>query len=413
MAVAASKLVEETHERAVEVLKQNSTPRGLKASRAYYNQVWARDSFISFLGANALNDEGLLSCAKATVNTFAKTRSDMGQIANFFDLATGRPEFGFSGSTDSSAWYIIGVEDLFRTTMDRGLLKEPLEAALDAYRWLRFQDANNTWLIDSPQGADWMDAAIQRTGKTLYNNTLFLLATRSITGLLSASGKAADTHIPDWTALKERFTDVFLPGRDSPGRVASYWPRLGEQLSSQKPMGLSREYYLQYVSFARIDVHFDTLSNILCILSGVSETKTSLSIVAAIRARKLARPYPIRVLDPPYRPGEPGFDASFNDSLPPQHRSNPYDYHNGGVWPFAGGFYVCALNTLGVDDAARELEALAAANRMTRPGESVGFNEWIQGKTGKPLGQHGQSWNAGMFVAAVRSMKGKSPLNRP
>jgi glycogen debranching enzyme len=405
-----AKLVNETQERAAEVLKKNSTPRGLKASRAYYNQVWARDSFVSFLGANAVDDEELLRCARATVDTFAKTRSELGQIANFFDLLTGKPEFGFSGSTDSSAWYIIGVEDLFRRTEDKALLKEHLDAAVDAYRWLRFQDANNTWLIDSPQGADWMDAAIQRTGKTLYNNTLFMLATRSISELLAAANRNTDFRIPDWPGLAERFDDVFLPGPDSHIRVARYWPRLAEQLSTQRPMGLSREYYLHYVSFARIDVHFDTFSNILCALSGIAESKTSLSILAAVRARRLARPYPVRVMDPPYKRGEPGFDVSFNESLPPQHRSDPFEYHNGAVWPFAGALYVCALNKLQIDDAGRELEAVALANNLTRGEDGVGFNEWIHGKSGKPMGQDGQSWNAGTFLAASASSAGKLPL---
>lgn len=405
--VAARNIVDETYERAIDVLKRNSTPRGLKASRAYYNQVWARDSFISFMGANMLNDEDLLRCARATVDTFAKTRSELGQIANHFDFAAGMPEFGFSGSTDSSAWYIIGVEDLFRATGDRGLLKDPLDAALDAYRWLRYQDANNTWLIDSPQGADWMDAAIQRTGKTLYNNVLLLLATKSLAALTAAAGRTTKTSLPDWAVLKQRFSDVFLPGKDSPARVARYWPRLGELLASQKPMGLAREYYLQYISFARVDVHFDTLSNLLCVLSGLSEPKTSLSILASVRARKLTDPFPIRVLDPPYKRGEPGFDDSFNESLPAQHRSRPFEYHNGAVWPFVGGLYVCALNKLQIDGAVRGLVALAESNSVFKPGEKVGFNEWLHGRTGQPMGQHGQSWNAGIFVAAVLSSKGR------
>lgn len=356
-----------------------------------------------------LNDEALLRCARSTVDTFTRTRSGLGQIPNFFDLQAERPEFGFSGSTDSSCWYIIGVGDLFQTTRDRSLLKDPLDAAIGAYRWLRYQDANNSMLIDSPQGADWMDAAIQRTGKTLYNNALFILAARSIERLCSAAGRDPDAIIQDPDTLRERFTDVFLPGKESPGRVAKYWPRMGELLSNQRPMGFSREHYLQYVSFARIDAHFDTLSNILCVLTGLAELETSLSILALIRSRKLSSPYPVRVLDPPYKAGEPGFDASFNSSLPPQHRSGPFAYHNGAVWPFVGGFYVCALNKLQVDEAATELDALAAANNAFGPGEKTGFNEWLQGRTGLPLGQWGQSWSAGMYIAATFSEKGKFP----
>ena len=40
------KLAEATFERAVEVLRSNSTKWGVRASASYYNQVWARDSLI-------------------------------------------------------------------------------------------------------------------------------------------------------------------------------------------------------------------------------------------------------------------------------------------------------------------------------------------------------------------------------
>jgi hypothetical protein len=403
--------VKETYDRAIEVLRRNCMERGIRASTDYYNQVWARDSFITFLGANMLEDEQLTSCAKASLRTFSGTRSRLGQIANFFDLRTKAPEFGFSGSTDSSCWYIIGLASLYAATGDRTLLREPLEAALDAYRWLRYQDANNTWLIDSPQGADWMDAAVQRTGKTVYNNVLFLIATRCMDKLLSSSGRSMEGAVRlDFEALRQRFTEVFLPDAESPARVGAYWPRLSQAFSEARPMGFSQRHYLQYISFNRIDVHFDTLSNLLCVLSGVADTKTALSILTMIRAKGLSKPYPVKVLHPPYRAEGASYDTNFDSSVPIQHRSTPYAYHNGGVWPFVGGFYVCALNMLGVDCAEREEESLARANNVFREGETTGFNEWIHAKTGRALGQFGQSWSAGMFAAAVLSAKGRNPL---
>ena len=120
-----------TYQRAIEVLRRNATQRGLKASHAYYNQLWARDAFISFLGANTVGDEALLQSARTTLETFAKTRSPLGQIPSFYDLSTDRPDFGFSGSTDSSCWYIIGLSSLFHLTEDRTLLGPALDAAVE------------------------------------------------------------------------------------------------------------------------------------------------------------------------------------------------------------------------------------------------------------------------------------------
>ncbi len=406
-----SELVESTYERAVEVLRRNATQRGLKASHAYYNQIWARDAFISFLGANLVKDPALLQSARTTLDTFAKTRAPLGQIPNFYDLGIDQPEFGFSGSTDSSCWYILGLASLYHATEDRTLLNDDLDAALDAYEFVRFQDANNSWLVDSPQGADWMDAAIQRTGKTLYNNILFLTATKCITSLLAKAGRGADfPNMLDYDALKERFGDVFLPGDDSTGRISKYWPRLATHHAEQKVVDMSKKYYLQYISFARIDSHFDTLSNLLCGLWGAAGEETFRSIIDTIESRKLSYPFPARVLDPPYKKGDAGYDDNFDAMLPIQHRSGPLDYHNGGVWPFVGGFYVCALYALGSEAAPTQLENLAKANGVLREGEAVGFNEWLDGRKGEARGQYGQSWSAGMYVAARAYSEGNDPF---
>lgn len=406
-----SDLVEATYQRALGVLKRNATQRGLKASHAYYNQVWARDAFISFLGANLVGDESLLQSARTTVDTFARTRAPLGQIANFYDLGTDQAEFGFSGSTDSSCWYIIGLASLYHATQDRGLLGTPLDAALDAYRFVRYQDANNSWLVDSPQGADWMDAAIQRTGKTLYNNVLFLAATKCLSSLLAASGRQTPTPLLlGYDPLKERLADVFLPKEDSAERISRYWPRLAAHHRDQGGVDTSGSYFLQYISFARVDTHFDTLSNLLCCLWGVASEDTTGSILNTMLRRDLASPYPARVLDPPYKRGDPGYDDRFDDSLPAQHRSGPYEYHNGAVWPFVGGFYVCALSQAARVDAGEKLEALARANGVLRGGETVGFNEWLDGKKGEARGQYGQSWNAGMYIAARASTRGTDPF---
>jgi glycogen debranching enzyme len=405
------KLVDQMYARASEVLKGNAVEKGLRTSLAYYNQIWARDAFISFLGANTMRDEKLLKLAKTTVSTFAKTASPMGQIANFYDLVNNSPEYGFSGSTDSTCWYIIGLASLFHATDDRILLGEPMEAAISAFKWLRYQDANNTWLIDSPPGADWMDAAVQRAGKTLYINTLFLIAVKCIDTLLQASGDSiGKPYALDFAELKQRFTDVFLPDSGSPGRVAGYWPRLSGAFAEERPLALSQKYYLQYISFSRIDTRFDTMPNLLCILSGLANTEASLSVLATMNSRRLSKPYPTRVLDPPYRGEGASFDRAFDSSLPVQHQSGPYAYHNGGVWPFVGGMHVAALYQMDVANATAELENLAKANALCRSNEKVGFNEWIHAKTGEPLGQFGQSWSAGMFIGAVQASKGSRML---
>jgi glycogen debranching enzyme len=400
-----TKLLNEMYERAVQVLRENSTPFGLRASATYYSQIWARDVFISSLGADLLDDQVVLKGVERSVHTLAKTRSPLGQIADCYNTVQKRAEFGVSGATDASCWYVIGLADLYKTLRAKWLMTEPLDAAIAAYKWLRHQDANNTWLIDSPQGADWMDAALRRTGKTLYNNILFLIATRAINKLCEVSKKRLEqAYRLDESQLESRFLQVFHSSESTWSDIEAYWPQYAEKMGG-KSFGYL-DFFVHFISFTLVDTHFDTLSNLLCVLSGVGDEKFLARIMSYVESRRLSRPYPVKVLDPPYAEGASVFDAEFNTSLPSWHRSEPYSYQNGAVWPFVGGFYVMALIESGSPLADRELGRLAEANNMKSPEDKFGFNEWLHGRTGEPLGQDGQTWNAGTFIAACLYKKG-------
>jgi glycogen debranching enzyme len=90
------------------------------------------------------------------------------------------------------------------------------------------------------------------------------------------------------------------------------------------------------------------------------------------------------------RPGDPDWRDYYNTL------NAPHNYHNGGVWPFLGGFYVAALVKAGRGDAAAT--ALLRLTRLNRLGE---FNEWHHGETGEPMGVQDQAWSAGMYLFAA------------
>ena len=59
------------------------------------------------------------------------------------------------------------------------------------------------------------------------------------------------------------------------------------------------------------------------------------------------------------RPGDPDW-RDYYATL-----NAPHQYHNGGVWPFLGGFYIAALIKTGrIDAAAQMLEKLALLNHL-------------------------------------------------
>jgi glycogen debranching enzyme len=109
------------------------------------------------------------------------------------------------------------------------------------------------------------------------------------------------------------------------------------------------------------------------------------------------RPYPVRVVSSPVERDSPLWRTYMG-----RYQQNfPYKYHNGGIWPFVGAFWVILLSQLGRKKlASEELYRLAESNRIN----NWEFNEWFHGKTGKPMGMAGQSWNAAMFILAYRSL---------
>ena len=88
-----------------------------------------------------------------------------------------------------------------------------------------------------------------------------------------------------------------------------------------------------------------------------------------------------------------------------RHKQNlPYQYHNGGTWPYVAGFWILLLLKLGRKDlATKELQRYADVCKVN----NWEFNEWMHGKTGIPMGMAGQSWNAAMFIVAAEALINK------
>jgi hypothetical protein len=86
-----------------------------------------------------------------------------------------------------------------------------------------------------------------------------------------------------------------------------------------------------------------------------------------------------------------------------RHRQNwPHRYHNGGVWPMVGGFWVLALAAAGRRaTATSELARLARANAAG----DWRFTEWFNGERGTAEGMAGQTWNAALFLLAREGLQ--------
>jgi len=193
--------------------------------------------------------------------------------------------------------------------------------------------------------------------------------------------------------IQRHFSNSFstegTPSHDSLGRTREL---------PQKRYLKDERYYLPYLGFRSLGEWFDSFGNILAILAGVADDQKSDTILDFISRYSLDT-WPLRSLTPAVRPGDADW-RSYYGSLNAPHR-----YHNGGVWPFLGGFYVAALLKRGrMEAAAQALKNLAQLNHCGQ------FNEWHHGETGVPLGAQDQAWTSGMYLFAWESVRSGQSL---
>jgi hypothetical protein len=156
---------------------------------------------------------------------------------------------------------------------------------------------------------------------------------------------------------------------------------------------------------------FDLLGNSLAILSGIASPSRAGEMVSWIEEEfdGMRTRGEINVDIPPnffpfIKPTDPDWLERYAQY------NNPGEYHNGGIWPFIGGFYVAALVAAKRFKLAEEkLVALTQCVKLTRSENlEFGFNEWIKAQDGKPMGQDWQTWSASMYLYAAKCVELKS-----
>ena len=332
----ADPLVESQRRRAVEVLRRCSRPAGLMASGGSlgHHQVWARDSMISLLGARLVEDPEIQGALLASLDNLRRHLSPAGLSPNHVDVATGRPNY--RAYADGGLWYVIGSS----------LMRPDYAAIRRVLRWYQCQDVDAAGLISIQEASDWQDLFCTH-GKALYVNCLHVMALTRAASIAEARGhqrqafyrshaeearSAINQHL--WYAgdgqMIRHIAHSFStpnPERDSLGR-----PRW----TPRKRILVDVSYYLPYLGFREVGEWFDSLGNLLAILAGAADAQQTARILDFIEGRGLAL-HPVQAIDPPVQPGEPHWRECYGTL------NVPHQYHNGGIWPFIGGFYVAAL----------------------------------------------------------------------
>jgi glycogen debranching enzyme len=417
-------LLEEAAIRARAVLRACVTPRGIRASAGArgYREVWTRDAMIVLLGVCAARLEEFALPLRASLETLTARRSALGYIPlNVGE--DGRPGTANAGAVDSNLWYVIGHRVLHETFGAADLIDRNRDAIRDAMLWARYQDSDDDGLIETQEAADWADLLASR-GKVLYTNVLYTLALDSYARLATVADlPEGPLHLDLAVAVSRRINELLwvesedgLPDIASSAAFPSAPALGGDHAESRRLTQLtrallwSRPFYLPWVAFREFGDWCDVLGNSLAILAGIADGRRREQILTYFDEVGVASPYPAKSIHPPLPPGH----RDWRDYYRNGNRSLPDQYHNGGIWPFVGGFLVAAHVHAGRRAQASALLArLAAAVREghTAPFE---FNEWHHGVTGRPMGAPLQAWSAAMYLYAHEAVRrGVAPFLAP
>lgn len=389
LSAPATMQIEACAQASLALLQRNLTPHGiLAASRTAaaearrYTRIFGRDAAICVLAMCGSGVDALEQGAVASLDALAAQQAGNGQIPKYVDPQGCDADFWYLGCIDSTLWWLIAVDHVRRHSRVTDAVARWQPQVQLAITWLLAQEHQHFRLLQQNEASDWADI-MPRSGYVLYTNALWYEVKRRF-GLAQAEA----TH--------HQFNHLFHPyQRDLPeyhrARLLRHYARRG-----QRDPGL----YLSFVNLSFVGDEGDVFGNVMAILCGLASESMGHRVVKTVRDAKASDPYPIRVVLHPLSRQH----ALWRVYMERHRQNHMHQYHNGGIWPFVGGFWVMALAQLGRPDLAwQELASLAYVNGL----DGWRFTEWFHGRTLEPMGLAGQSWNAATFLLARRALLGE------
>ena len=415
-----SRLIEAGRVRAEQILIANTNDLGIVGSSSAYQQVWARDSMIAGLGLWLCQRPEAHASHRRSLATLGSFQSELGKIPhnvgfpNVADpalVALGGQlqaadshhqavaDTAHAGAVDSNLWYIIGHYYEYIRGRDADLLRAAWPGLEKALLWLRYQDSNECGLLEVHEAMDWADLFSNRYN-VLFDNVLYFAVWKAMGQMADALQMPSSSYFDTAADVRHKINTLLWVGPQAP--VNWDWVQRERQewlypLKRVETELVVRPYYLPYMAFRDYADRFDTLGNLLAILFGVADQQQANLILDYIHGCGLNQPYPVQAVYPVIQRS----DKDWRDYFLVRNLNQPHHYHNGGAWPFIGGFYVAALVQAGrLGEAAIQLDKLTEMNHRSISSE-WGFNEWFHGTSGQPMGFAEQSWSAAMYLYAA------------
>ena len=399
----------EGYHKAVEALRKNITPLGFSAcsikdnvpngTDENYHSVWARDGAITVIGSLSLvHDKEIHQCQRQTLLTLLEHISRNGQIPSNVRIKDNVPDYSGVGgicSIDSGLWVVIAFYEYVNVTKDIAFLREHISDVKETMRWLGAHDGNNDALLEIPEAGDWTDL-FGRSYNILYDEILWYRTNVCFGRMLEMLGdyEQAGEYIRWSQVIKKEILQSFWP---------STQPKVFQSFSfADRQLSLGDTTYLiAQVTPFDFSWRCDVLGNVLAFLHGAVDADKAHQTLRFMLGVGVNEPFPVANVYPVVSPGDPDWRPYYTVNL----LNLPNHYHNGGIWPFVGGYWVKFINKLGLKEMAIvELHKLALINKEGI-NEEWEFTEWAHGITGKPMGKSYQAWSAAQYISACHDLK--------
>ena len=395
---------EEGHARSLDVMRDCVSEHGFLASptqRDNYRRVWARDGCIIGLAALLSGEDDLIDACRATLDTLAHHQGPHGEIPSNVDPSTGRVSYGgTTGRVDAGLWFAICCVEYWRTTGDDDFLHTMVEPLERLRGLLGAWEFNTRGLLYVPPTGDWADEYVQ-SGYVLYDQLLYLQAQRGI-AVVHRELHGSEDH-----ALEERVSRLkhllranywFGDASEPPDDV---YHRILYEKGHAAADHCRGKHWMPFFSPLGYGSRFDAMANALVSLLRVSDDERERAVDAFVADQLVQDDVMLLpAFDPVITPRDEYWDdlqMSFSYTF----KNEPYEYHNGGLWPFVTAFYAASLAQRGELELARRYrDGIHAANRRPRDGEPWSFSEYLNGKTHEPGGTYPMGWSAAAAVIA-------------
>lgn len=404
--MTSTNITQTCYDLAVNNLIKNSSQYGLLAAnpnhndeKPTYSSLYPRDVGVSIIGMLTSDDDRLIQICKTSLETLAQAQSKRGQFPHCYEPKGKTVEWWHPGTIDGTLWWPIAVLEYVKQTGDTTFYDTYADRIERAFTWLTYQDTNNDALLEQGEAAGW-DDEMPRHGTVLYTNALWYLFIKlrievenrqDLTDLKDDIYEGVNTFL--WMLKGEDKQTNYIPSNGYVER--NYFAHRFIEMTNAQAVYLP--YYVGYVGHLSFETRCETYGNILACLTGLADEKKRNLIVDFMLRSGVNKPYPIKVMYPPIYPGE----ESWRAYMAKGRQNYPWQYHNAGIWPYVGGFWVKLLAQMQHELAESELTKLAEANQV----ENWAFNEYLHGQHGTPMGVEYQSWNMAMYVGAHQAVK--------